>query len=191
MPSAGAAPCAGFTDVDSTSPFCASVEWLKNQGITVGCTSTTLYCPDNPVTRLAMAVFLKRFADAGTGQAYSHSLAPTCPFLNGCYATFPAVPVGKRLLLTNVRAMFFSTNTQAIVAVHRNGTNSPLLAFPVSPFPGAYYGPVLSTNQDVEIVYEAGETPILEIGVPAGVGGIFNDSRNRLGLTGYLVSVPP
>jgi hypothetical protein len=36
---AGAAPCAGFTDVDSTDAFCPNVEWLKNRAITLGCTS--------------------------------------------------------------------------------------------------------------------------------------------------------
>lgn len=58
-PSILAAPCAGFTDVDSTSPFCTHVTWLKNRGITLGCTAT-LYCPTDYVTRLQMAVFLYR-----------------------------------------------------------------------------------------------------------------------------------
>lgn len=56
---ARAAPCAAFTDVDSTSPFCAGVAWMKNRGITSGCTAT-LYCPNDPVSRLAMAAFLSR-----------------------------------------------------------------------------------------------------------------------------------
>lgn len=54
-----AAPCAGFTDVDSASPFCVNVEWLKARSITLGCTAT-LYCPNDPVTRLQMAAFLYR-----------------------------------------------------------------------------------------------------------------------------------
>ena len=56
-----AAPCAGFNDVDSASPFCASVEWVKNRGITVGVTATQ-YDPSSPVTRLQMAAFLGRMA---------------------------------------------------------------------------------------------------------------------------------
>ena len=63
-PVALAAPCGGFTDVDDTNPahapFCDSVEWMKNRGITLGCTSTTLYCPNDPVSRLQMAAFLYR-----------------------------------------------------------------------------------------------------------------------------------
>lgn len=63
---AHAAPCAGFTDVDTTSSFCSNVEWVKNRGVTLGCTSTTLYCPTDPVTRLAMAAFLNRLGTALT-----------------------------------------------------------------------------------------------------------------------------
>ena len=58
-----AAPCAGFVDVDDTSPFCANVAWIKNRGVTLGC-DANLYCPDASVTRLAMAAFLNRLGDA-------------------------------------------------------------------------------------------------------------------------------
>ena len=63
---ARAADCAGFTDVDSASPFCPNVEWLKNRSITTGCTSATLYCPTDNVTRLAMAAFMNRLGTALT-----------------------------------------------------------------------------------------------------------------------------
>lgn len=65
-PLASAAPCAGFTDVDDTSQFCPNVEWLKNRQITLGCTSATAYCPNDVVTRLSMAAFLNRLANALT-----------------------------------------------------------------------------------------------------------------------------
>ena len=64
-----AAPCAGFTDVDDANGFCPNVEWLKNRAITLGCTSTTLYCPGDFVSRLAMAAFLNRLANALTPAA--------------------------------------------------------------------------------------------------------------------------
>jgi hypothetical protein len=60
---AAAAACAGFTDVDSASGFCPSVQWLRNRGITVGCTPT-LYCPADAVTRLEMAAFMNRLGNA-------------------------------------------------------------------------------------------------------------------------------
>jgi hypothetical protein len=64
--SANAQSCVGFTDVLASSQFCANVEWLKNRRITTGCTSATLYCPNNTVTRLQMAAFLNRLGDALT-----------------------------------------------------------------------------------------------------------------------------
>ena len=45
-----AAPCAGFTDVDSSSLYCPNVEWIKNRLVTLGC-APNLYCPDAMVTR--------------------------------------------------------------------------------------------------------------------------------------------
>ena len=62
-----AAPCAGFADVADTDPACASVEWLRNRGITTGC-SATQYCPASPVTRAAMALFMNRLGAALTPQ---------------------------------------------------------------------------------------------------------------------------
>lgn len=60
---AAAAPCAGFTDVEDTNPFCANVAWIKNRNITLGCSSATQYCPNDVATRLAMAAFLNRLGD--------------------------------------------------------------------------------------------------------------------------------
>lgn len=57
-----AAPCAGFTDVESASPFCSNVAWMKNRNITVGC-GANLYCPNDFVTRLQIAPFLNRLGD--------------------------------------------------------------------------------------------------------------------------------
>lgn len=68
----GAAPCGGFTDVDSTDPnvsaeSCASVQWMKNRLVTGGCNQTgTLYCPGLNVNRLQMALFMKRLGEVLT-----------------------------------------------------------------------------------------------------------------------------
>ena len=61
-----ATACSGFNDVLSTSPFCPNVDWIKNRLITLGCTSSSLYCPNDAVTRLAMAAFLNREGTALT-----------------------------------------------------------------------------------------------------------------------------
>ncbi len=48
-----------FDDVPLSDPAAPWVEELANRGITAGCsTSPPLYCPDDPVTRAEMSVFL-------------------------------------------------------------------------------------------------------------------------------------
>jgi hypothetical protein len=50
--------CGGrFGDVDPLSPFCGFIERLADDGITGGCGGGN-YCPNDPVTRAQMAVFM-------------------------------------------------------------------------------------------------------------------------------------
>lgn len=57
-PAPGAAT---FNDVPTSHPFFQFVEALKASGITGGCSAAPpLYCPDSPVTRGQMAVFLAK-----------------------------------------------------------------------------------------------------------------------------------
>lgn len=58
--------CTPFTDVDQASPFCPNVQWMKNRGVTIGCTST-LYCSAQDTTRLQMAVFMNRLGNVLSG----------------------------------------------------------------------------------------------------------------------------
>jgi hypothetical protein len=52
---------ASFNDVPTDHPFFQYIEALKASGITGGCQAVPpLYCPDNPVTRGQMAVFLAK-----------------------------------------------------------------------------------------------------------------------------------
>lgn len=48
---------APFSDVPVSSPYCRWIRELVNRGITAGC-GNGRYCPDSPVTRGSMAVFL-------------------------------------------------------------------------------------------------------------------------------------
>src|SRR5688572_8100489 len=78
---ASAAPCGGLTDVDSNDPaiaaFCSSIEWVKNRQVTLGCDPAgTLYCPFNPVSRLAMAAFMNRLGTALTPVQVARDDAP-------------------------------------------------------------------------------------------------------------------
>jgi hypothetical protein len=54
-----APPEATFNDVPTSHPFFQFIEALAISGITAGC-GTGIYCPDNPVTRGQMAVFLAK-----------------------------------------------------------------------------------------------------------------------------------
>lgn len=72
---ADANPCTGespFTDVPADASYCTNTEWLRNRGITIGCTATT-YCPDDPVTRASMALFLNRLGQVITPRVWEQS----------------------------------------------------------------------------------------------------------------------
>ena len=64
-PFVAAAPCAGFTDLDSSNGLCPNVEWLKNRAVTLGC-DVGVFCPTGSVTRLQMAAFMNRLGTALT-----------------------------------------------------------------------------------------------------------------------------
>jgi hypothetical protein len=50
-----------FMDVPASHPFAPYIAELFNDGITSGCsTSPMKYCPDSPVTRGQMAVFIAK-----------------------------------------------------------------------------------------------------------------------------------
>ena len=61
LPVSPAPATATFNDVPTTHPFFRYVEALYNSGITGGCSAAPpLYCPDNPVTRGQVAVFIAK-----------------------------------------------------------------------------------------------------------------------------------
>ena len=131
---------------------------------------------------------LVRSVDEPARVPYSYDLAPACVFLNSCEVDFPAVPAGKRLRITSVRLMFTGTNAASVFVVRRADTVFPTVAFPVAPFSGAYLGNLLSGSFDVNLIYEAGQQPALELG---NASAIVNSAANRFGVTGYLVDVAP
>ena len=61
------APATGtaFPDVPASNPFARWIEELAREGVTGGC-GGGLYCPDNPVTRQQMAVFLLKTLNGST-----------------------------------------------------------------------------------------------------------------------------
>lgn len=103
-PAAVAAPCAGFTDLEDTSAFCTNVEWARNRSITLGCTSATLYCPNEPVDRMQIAAVMNRLGVALTpvdlptveGNIYEWSLTPPVYM---CLTTFQVTTFPRRAFL--------------------------------------------------------------------------------------------
>ncbi|MBL6925538.1 MAG: S8 family serine peptidase, partial [Acidimicrobiia bacterium] len=62
------ATTATFEDVAADATFATAVDWLAEQEITLGCT-TTAFCPDGTVTRAEMAAFLWRLEGRPEGSA--------------------------------------------------------------------------------------------------------------------------
>lgn len=69
---AHAAPCPGvapwvFDDVQDTDPFCPSITWMAEHGITLGCAvidaNHRLFCPADSVRRDQMAAFVSRLGN--------------------------------------------------------------------------------------------------------------------------------
>jgi hypothetical protein len=88
-----------FTDVPPTHPFFPFIQQMKERGITSGC-SATAYCPDDPVTRGQMAVFMIRalqqrgLSDSSSSTPYFTDVPPTQPF-------FPFIQKMKELGITS------------------------------------------------------------------------------------------
>ena len=114
--------------------------------------------------------------------------APTCDLANRCFVKFPAVPDGKVLRVTRITGALFNTNADAFVALDLDNFATNLFVLSVKPFGGAYLGPTLSFNADTDVVFEAGQSPIIEMGT---TGTFDKNSFNRLNLTGELIDAVP
>jgi len=149
-PTTVAAPCGGFTDVDDTVvgiAFCQSVEWVRNRGVTLGCTAT-LYCPGDPVNRLQMAAFMKRLGDTLTpllvrqrqtgaqlGALNYNTTQTICisdPVIPTTTAAIPGYP--RTAVITGLLNAFTPTNAsftlQAQIVHSTTGPGGPWLAVP-------------------------------------------------------------
>jgi hypothetical protein len=114
-------PCTSspFSDVSASSPICPWVQELVHRGVTAGCGGGQ-YCPDNPVTRSQMSVFLlSTWHGAGyspapcTGSAYNDvpSTSPFCPWIKEMAARGITAGCGGGAFCTE------SPNTRAQLAV--------------------------------------------------------------------------
>ena len=73
---AAAQNCAGFTDVPANSTFCQNIEWIKNRGVTTGCSGGVLYCPTLNTSREQMAAFINRLGNIVTPTQLRVDAAP-------------------------------------------------------------------------------------------------------------------
>jgi hypothetical protein len=144
--SVNAAPCAGFTDVDTSSAFCKNVEWIKNRGVTTGCTSATLYCPTQSVSRLQMAAFMNRLGTALTPILLRTELASGAQNLDQtpvvCATSDQAIADFPRRALVDV-ALSGNAPTgadigvRAVYSTNLGGTWQPLSTVPSATFVAA------------------------------------------------------
>jgi hypothetical protein len=141
-PPSFAAPCAGFTDVDAASAFCPNVDWLKNRGVTLGCT-TTLYCPNDAVTRLSMAAFMNRlgvaltptivYAEAnGTAYDLEAPLPPVCLTAPIAAASFPRSAHAGAVLTAQIASSAAIVALTIVQSTNAGATWTPLNALPAS-----------------------------------------------------------
>ena len=137
-----AAPCSGFDDVDGASGFCPHVDWIKNRGVTLGCTSTSAYCPTLPVFRLSMAAFMNRLGAALTpavvhaqsaGASLDLEAAPPalCSTTQLAAAAYPRS--GRALAVVGAQFALPATLAMRIVYSTDNGTTwTPANTIPAS-----------------------------------------------------------
>src|SRR5262245_61402484 len=117
--------------------------------------------------------------------ATTETVHPTCPFLNTCQGNFTAVPAGHVLRVTAIMGLLRSQASAAFVALHADtiAAGSILFAQPLALENGAYYGGMLTFNIATDVVFTAGQVPIVEIGNGLGVANV---SDSHLSITGTL-----
>jgi hypothetical protein len=157
-----AAPCAGFTDVDTASAFCPYVDWLKNRGVTLGCTSTTLFCPGDVVSRLSMAAFMNRLGVALTpaivyaeanGGAYDLDapLPAVCPTASIAAAPFPRSAHAGGVLTAQIVTSAAIVAVRMVQSTDAGVTWTPLNALPISAGGGPKYVNLSAWKGDIPL----------------------------------------
>ena len=92
-----------FTDVPSSHPFFQWIQKLRDLGVTSSCGSTAAgqqYCPDDPVTRGQMAVFIIRDR-FGSSTAFNYSTTPLFTDVLPANTFFPWIQKLKQLAITS------------------------------------------------------------------------------------------
>jgi hypothetical protein len=90
-----------FTDVAPSLQYFDYITLMYANGITAGCnTSPLMYCPNSPVTRAQMAVFVVAALDVATGSTLTYGQTPYFQDLPSTNPFFPFVQRIKELGIT-------------------------------------------------------------------------------------------
>ena len=118
--------------------------------------------------------------------AYTETGTPTCDAANDCQVVFSPVPAGRILRVTNVQAFARVVPPDSFLVLHTDTASSDSAHFiiPLTFVNAVFYGTVGTANVSTDMVFEAGQHPVLEI----GSAGSFTSSTIRLGITGTLYS---
>ena len=144
-----------FTDVGTTHPYFAWIQKMKQFGITSGCSDTT-YCPDDPVTRGQMAVFIMR------GE-FNLLLPPSTPALTWISqaTTSPGTTVNVTIAGQNTNFVAGATQVNAGTGISVSNVavvNATMLTAQLTVAPDAALGPrsMIVTTGSEEAVLPSG-----------------------------------
>ena len=182
--------CVGFGDVLASNSFCPNVEWVKNRGVTLGCGDGSNYCPNDPVTRLQMAIFLNRLGTAltpvdlapavaapvvGISPAGNPVLCPTADFTNAATSFPRRAVISAAAILSgptaniDVRArIVYSTDAGSTWNVIGNSDQYQILRAGLTPVDHATLNPFGAVNINVGQAMRFG----IQLGQFAGSGTI-------------------
>ena len=143
-----------------------------------------------PVADKALLDAIKALSEAGARTPYQHAIyfnqgTTTCTTFV-CRVTFPAVPTGKRLVVTHASARFGLPvgNQFAEVMLSDSTFNAqgPLLPAPVSTGPGTFVA-----SSPITYYVEAGRSPVLQL---QGINIAFASLTATAAVVGHLVDAP-
>jgi hypothetical protein len=90
-----------FNDVPSSDPYFDYVSLMNTDGITAGCSTTpSLYCPNTPVTRAQMSVFIVAAINRALGTSLTYTQTPYFQDVPSASTYFPFVQRIKDLGIT-------------------------------------------------------------------------------------------
>lgn len=117
-----------FTDVPDSSPFHSFVSWLVGRGFTGGC-APGLFCPNDPVTRGQLSVFLKVNSVTGSPLAFGFINADGTKASGSANVTSTWDAANSRYVITIANHVYFFSNYTTTITF---GSSAACAGFNVS-----------------------------------------------------------